>query len=221
MSLPTQSYSVQSLLAYGALRMPLALLELPLFLFIPKLYGEHFGLSLTLIATILFATRFIDAFADPFFGAVVTAKRGSISYRRWILFGLPFLGLGFVVLLKPNPSWGPLTLWLIAGSVITYFAYSLISVAYQAWGADISRDDIEGARITGIREAFGLFGVILAASLLRVETVPYLILLFIGLSMVGAVALYRAPTQSVLTDKPRTSMKNLLASLWPIGAFAD
>ena len=214
-----QTYSIQSLLAYGALRMPLALLELPLFLFIPKLYGEHFGLSLTLIATVLFATRFIDAFADPFFGAVVTAKRGSVSYRRWILLGLPFLGLGFVVLLKPNATLAPLTLWLVAGSIITYFAYSLISVAYQAWGADMSRDDVEGARITGIREAFGLLGVILAASLLQVETVPYLIALFIGLSIVGAAALIRAPAQSAQADKMRTSMKDLLASLWPDWRF--
>lgn len=208
------AHSAKTLLAYGALRMPLALLELPLFLFVPTLYGKHFGLSLTLIAVILFATRFVDAFADPIFGAIVTAKRATVSYRKWILLGMPILALGFVILLKPNPQWAPLAVWLVIGSLITYFAYSLVSIAYQSWGADISRDAVDGARITGVREAFGLVGVICAAALLRVETVSYLVALFICLSIIGMLALNIAPTPSVQVNQPRKSMKSLLASLW-------
>ena len=208
------AHTMQSLLAYGALRMPLALLELPLFLFVPTLYGKHFGLSLTLIAVILFATRFVDAFADPIFGAMVTAKRATVCYRNWILLGMPILTIGFVILLKPNPQWAPLAVWLLVGSLTTYFAYSLVSIAYQAWGADISRDAVEGARITGVREAFGLVGVICAAALLRVETVSYLVALFICLSVIGVLALSKAPNPSVQIAQPRKSIKTLLTSLW-------
>jgi GPH family glycoside/pentoside/hexuronide:cation symporter len=47
----------------------------------------------------------------------------------------------------------------------TYFGFSLASVAYQAWGAELGRDAGERTRLTASREGFGLLGVVLAAAL--------------------------------------------------------
>lgn len=49
--------------------------------------------------------------------------------------------------------------------VATYFGFSLASVAYQAWGAEIGRNTGERTLLTASREGFGLFGVILASLL--------------------------------------------------------
>ena len=53
-----------ALAAYGALRAPLALLELPLFVLLPAYYADRLGLSLVAIGSILFAARALDAMAE-------------------------------------------------------------------------------------------------------------------------------------------------------------
>ncbi len=207
--LPSQptTFSWAQLAAYGALRMPLALLELPLYLFLPALYGGHFGISLTIISAVLFATRLLDAITDPLLGGLIAAKRQQSDYRRWIWLGLPFLALGFTALLKPQAQWAPLVVWLTLGSMISYFAYSLISIAYQAWGAEISADDAQAARIAGVREGFGLLGVVLAAAFLAVEKIPVLIALFIAMAGISAYFIRFAPDK--IQSKPQALSSNI------------
>jgi Na+/melibiose symporter-like transporter len=78
----------------------------------------------------------------------------------WAL--LPFAG-GFVALL--NPPGGAAAGWLFACLALTYLGFSAASVAYQAWGAELGADSAVRTRLTASREAYGLFGVLLAAAL--------------------------------------------------------
>jgi Na+/melibiose symporter-like transporter len=55
--------------------------------------------------------------------------------------------------------------WLAAGLVVTYLGFSMASIAYQAWGAQLSGDVHERTRITAAREIFTLVGVVAAAAL--------------------------------------------------------
>jgi glycoside/pentoside/hexuronide:cation symporter, GPH family len=197
-----EPYSNKQLVGYGLLRMPLALIELPLFLFLPSLYAGTHGMSLTVLSLILFATRFVDAFIDPLVGSLVAKKRDSWGYMRWILCAAPVIGLGFIVLLSPRPHSVSLLTSLIAGSVLTFLAYSVISIAYQAWGADISRNDQEATKIVGVREIFGLVGVVLASSLLRIETIQYLLMFFCVLLVIASVGLRWVPKPVVASGKP-------------------
>jgi glycoside/pentoside/hexuronide:cation symporter, GPH family len=193
----TEPYPNQQLVGYGLLRMPLALIELPLFLFLPSLYSGTHGLSLTTLSFILFATRFVDAFVDPLVGGLVARKRNTWGYMRWILCAAPVIGLGFIVLLSPRPNSISLLVSLIAGSALTFIAYSVISIAYQAWGADISRNDSEATKIAGVREIFGLVGVVLASSLLRIETIQYLLIFFCFLLVIACIGLRWVPKPAV------------------------
>ncbi|NCW19727.1 MAG: MFS transporter, partial [Betaproteobacteria bacterium] len=56
---------------YASMRLPLALLELPLYVLLPKLYSEL--LPLSVVGLMLLAARSLDALADPWLG------------RRWDL----------------------------------------------------------------------------------------------------------------------------------------
>ena len=47
--------ALRPLAAYGALRLPLALLELPMFVLLPALYHQTHGLSLGVVGAVLFA----------------------------------------------------------------------------------------------------------------------------------------------------------------------
>ena len=86
------------LLAYGSLRAPLALLELPLFVLLPAFYSERIGMELALIGAILFATRLLDAVLDPAIGVMLDRSSRRLTLRGWILATLPLLIIGYAAL---------------------------------------------------------------------------------------------------------------------------
>jgi len=51
---------------YASLRLPLAILELPLYVLLPKLYSEL--LPIGFVGLMLLAARALDALADPWLG---------------------------------------------------------------------------------------------------------------------------------------------------------
>ena len=185
--------TTRALFAYGTLRLPLALLELPLFVLLPNLYGQAFGMDLTTVGMVLFGARLIDAVADPLIGAAIDRTRHRADFRRWIVLSLPLLVLGFAAMLNPPVRADALAWWLAAGSVLTYLAFSAVSISYQAWGACIGATDAERARVTTVRESFGLVGVLMAAALLTPDRTAALAAMFAGLALVSAVALRWAP----------------------------
>jgi Na+/melibiose symporter-like transporter len=152
--------STARLAAYGALGLPLAMAALPLYVHLPKLYGGDLGMPLALVGAILLFTRLADAVSDPLLGWL--ADRWP---RRdlFVAAGLPLLALGMVALLHPPEA--ALAIWLVAGLVVTYLGFSMASIAYQAWGAQLSDDAHERTRITAAREIFTLVGVVAAAAL--------------------------------------------------------
>jgi glycoside/pentoside/hexuronide:cation symporter, GPH family len=194
---------------YGALRGPLALLELPLFVLLPAFYGDRLGMDLTLVGAILFLTRLIDAVIDPAIGSTLDSRRDRSHYRRWILWSLPVLAIGYAALFNP-PQGVPLPAWLALTSMVTYLAYSVVSIAYQAWGAALGRDPVERVRITATREAFGLVGVVVCASLLVPERVDWLVGLFVLGAALAALALWHAPLPAL---RPATAAEPAPAAL--------
>lgn len=148
------------LLAYGALGLPLAMAALPVYVHVPRLYAEVSGMSLSLLGGLLLAARLLDAGIDPLLGGW---SDRTIKRQRLILLSLPLLALGMVFLLHPPASGA--ALWLLGSVLLTYFAFSLASVAYQSWGAELGNNAGERTQLTASREGFGLLGVVLAASL--------------------------------------------------------
>lgn len=159
--------STPRLAAYGVLGMPLAMAALPIYVHVPKFYAETVGLSLASIGGLLLAARALDAVQDPLLGWWSDRRRGRAG-GRWVFVaaGAPLLALGMVGLFMP-PAWDAtaLTLWLVANLVLVYTAYSLVTVSYQAHGAEMSADPRERTRITAWREGFALAGVFVAAVL--------------------------------------------------------
>jgi len=150
----------RQVLAYGALGLPLAMAALPVYVHVPRLYAEISGMSLSLLGVLLLLSRLADAGIDPMLGAW---SDRSAKRQRLIVLALPMLALGMLALLHP-PQVGA-TVWLLASLLLTCFAFSLASVAYQAWGAELGVDSIERTRLAASREGFGLLGVVLAAAL--------------------------------------------------------
>ena len=202
--------------AYGTMRAPLALLELPLFVLLPTFYAEKLGVDLTVIGAVLFFTRLIDAIVDPGVGVLLDRTPGRRTYRRAILCALPLLTLGFAAVFLP-PQGVSLPAWLAVSSTVTYLAYSFVSIAYQAWGARLGAGPIERVRVTASREGFGLLGVLLSASLLMPDRAHWLVALFVVGAAIAAVAILRAPlppADPAAADAPKPALRAQLADTW-------
>ncbi len=148
------------LVAYGALGLPLAFAALPIYVHVPRLYTEGLGLSLALVGAVLLAARVVDAVTDPLIG---WANDRLPRRRLWIALALPVLGAGMVGLLAPPAGAG--ALWLFALLVLVSLAYSVATIAYNAWGAEVGTTPAARTRFVASREAFALVGVVLAAAL--------------------------------------------------------
>lgn len=148
------------LVAYGALGLPLAFAALPLYVHVPRLYAEGLGLSLALVGAVLLAARVVDAVTDPLIG---WATDRLPRRRLWIALALPVLGAGMVGLLAPPDGAG--ALWLFGLLVVVSMAYSVATIAYNAWGAEVASTPAARTRFVASREAFALAGVVLAAAL--------------------------------------------------------
>lgn len=145
--------------AYGLLGAPLAAAALPIYIHIPKLYAEHYGVSLTLLGVVLFAARLVDALADPLIGAAGDRARGR---RVIVLLGLLPLAVGLPALVKPLAGIDPL-LWLVGALLLVYAGYSIATINYAAWGAELSTTPALGTRLVASREGWALVGVVAAS----------------------------------------------------------
>ena len=143
----TGAIPTRQMLAYGALGFPLAFAALPLYVHVPRLYAESVGLPLALVGAVLLLTRFADALIDPLLGQW-SDRLGN--RRRLIAFALPLLAIGLAALLTPPASGG--VAWLMLTLALTFIGFSLATINYHAWGAELGETPQERVRVTAARE---------------------------------------------------------------------
>ena len=156
---------------YGLLGLPLAFVALPLYVILPNHYAREFGLPLATLGLVLLLARLFDAFIDPLLGKL-SDKLFARSAKSVLTFGAiagVILAAGFVMLFFPplavRQQQPMLITWAAVTLLITYAAYSALSIAHQSWGAMLGGTEVQRSRLVAWREALGLIGVILASIL--------------------------------------------------------
>lgn len=152
-----------TLLAYGQMVIPLAVIGLPIAIYIPPFYSGTLGLDLAGVGLVLMLARLTDVVTDPLIGRLSDRTRTRFGRRRpWIALGVPLMLVSAVMLFLPGEqiSLTYLLVWIAA----IYFGFTLITIPYGAWGAELSGDYRERTRVTGVREIFLLLGLLLAIS---------------------------------------------------------
>jgi glycoside/pentoside/hexuronide:cation symporter, GPH family len=185
-----KTLSYPALFSYGLFGLPLALVALPIYVYVPQFYAARFGLSLTLIGTALLVARILDAFIDPAIGLWIDRQRSHTGYQRVILISLPLLAIGFIALFHPPQVVGTHPfLWFLCSLMVVYLGFSLATIAYQSWGASLTQARAQRSRVTAIREACGLVGVVIAAALPGFADIGWLSLVFIVSLLTAAIVL--------------------------------
>ena len=150
-----------NLLAYALPALPLAALTLPFYVLVPPFYAADLHLSLAAIGATLLAVRLIDALSDPLIGILADRWRPAFGRRRmWVALACIPTALGTFMVMRP-PSDGGL-LWLFAWSVVVSIGSTALLVPYSAWGAELSATYAGRARVSAVRETFGLLGTLVA-----------------------------------------------------------
>jgi Na+/melibiose symporter-like transporter len=184
---------------------------------LPKFYGDHLGVNLAVLGSVLLVLRLADGVVDPLLG--VLSDRGG-ARKRWLLLAAPLLAVGLIALFTPLPrAEAPLIAWLSVALAFVYGAFSLATINHQAWGAELSSDPVERTRITAVREGLALLGVVIAAVLPAFlggadGGLARFALLFAAFTLVCAaitVALTPDTRPAPVTSAPRRSLRVLLS----------
>ena len=188
---------------------------LPIYVHVPKLYAE-LGLSLSSLGMLLLVLRLADAFVDPLLGRWLdrlTKRFSAIAIASFALLA------GMLGLLNPTAAAAlsiSLWPWLTASLILVYFGFSLATIAYSAWGAELPPDSAARTRLTASREAVGLLGVLVAAALPTVLAssgtqtaqiglgLARFSWLFILVLIVTLFALWRLREAKIAVSKPAT-----------------
>lgn len=181
--------------AYGLLGLPLAFVALPLYVILPNHYAKAFGVPLATLGAILLGARLFDAFIDPLLGRLSDRlfSRSANAVLQAGALSAVVLAIGFALLFFPQvASPGALVVWASVMLVVTYAAYSFLSVAHQSWGAMLGGNESERSRIVAWREALGLVGVVTASVAPVVLGLPATTALFFVALVIGWLAWTRA-----------------------------
>jgi Na+/melibiose symporter-like transporter len=187
-----KALSPGALLSYGLFGLPLALLALPIYVYVPQFYAAHFEMTLALIGGTLLIARILDAFFDPMFGIWIDKQRSTNGYTRVIALAIPLMIIGFTALFHP-PLYMTIhpIFWFLGSLLMVYFGFSLASITYQSWGAALDQSKSLRTSITAVREACGLIGVIIAAALPTFTDIGALSYVFVLTLLIAAYFLLR------------------------------
>jgi Na+/melibiose symporter-like transporter len=151
-----------TILSYGGLATPLAMIGYPIAIWLIPFYSEVVGIELYVIANILLLARFTDVITDPILGQLGDSTKTSIGRRKpWIILGVPLMMLAIYKLFIPGAEVS--VMYFIVWMMLMYLGSTIIGIPYGAWGAEISPDYHQRSRIVSGREGWTLIGLLISA----------------------------------------------------------
>ncbi|GMV41694.1 MAG: sodium:solute symporter [Myxococcales bacterium] len=152
--------------AYALPGFALALVGIPVFVYLPKFYTDVVGVSMTVFGAIFLIARVLDAFVDPWIGVVSDRTRSRLGRRRpYLVWGALPLALAAVWLYVP-PLLGATgsAIWLAIGVAAFFFLWTLVTIPYRSLGPELTPDYDERTVLFGWRDAAIIGGTMVAAA---------------------------------------------------------
>jgi len=146
-------------------------------------YSNVIGLSPALASLAIFIALLIDAFTDPFMGAISDRTNHRLGRRHpYFLLGIIPMGLSYFMLFSIQSSWEltqqQLFFWMLAFTAMTRLGMTVFDVPHRSLGSEMSRSYDERTSIFAAREMFGwaggLFNALLAYTVFFKDTPEYI-----------------------------------------------
>ena len=167
----TASLPAGRLIAFASLMLPVTAAQMPIGVYLPALYAQHFGLPLAMLGVIFLVERIWGTVTDPLIGALSDRTKSRYGRRKsWIVAGAGLYAVATVFLFFPTLLHAIVTPLYLAAALFTfYLAWSMIQIPYLAWSGEVSGAYHERTRIAMFQ------GVAAALSLLLILILPTII----------------------------------------------
>ncbi len=163
---PSKSVPLGRKIAYAAPAFALAVIGIPVYVYIPKFYTDVVGIHVTVLGYILFSVRLFDAVTDPAIGYLSDHTVSRFGRRRpYIAAGSFFVAAAMFLLFNPphaDPSVE--TLWFGVLIYALFLFWTIVTVPYESLGPEITFDYHERTTLFGLRDGFLIAGTLAAAS---------------------------------------------------------
>lgn len=153
-------------IAYAAPAYALAVVGIPVYVYLPKFYTDVVGINVALLGYILFSVRLFDAVTDPVIGYISDRTATRFGRRRpYIAFGSVFIAIAMFLLFNP-PQASPAaeTIWFGVFIYVLFLFWTVVTVPYESLGPEITFDYHERTSLFGLRDGFLMAGTLAAAS---------------------------------------------------------
>jgi GPH family glycoside/pentoside/hexuronide:cation symporter len=153
-------------LAYAAPAFALAIVGIPVYVYIPKFYTDVVGVNIAMLGYLILAVRLFDAVTDPAIGFLSDKTQTRFGRRRpYIAVGAIFLSLSMYFLFNP-PQASPYfeTIWFGVTIFCLFLFWTMIVVPYESLGPEITFDYDERTTLLGMRDGALIAGTLAAAS---------------------------------------------------------
>ena len=153
-------------LAYAAPAFSLAVVGIPIYVYIPKFYTDVVGVHVSALGAILLILRVFDAITDPVIGLVSDRLRTPFGRRRpLIILGALFTSLAMMLLFNPpHVDSGSATVWFMVLMFALFLFWTVITVPYESLGPELTFDYHERTTLFGMRDGALILGTLLAAT---------------------------------------------------------
>ncbi|UCG13192.1 MAG: MFS transporter [Deltaproteobacteria bacterium] len=152
--------------AYAAPAFALAIVGIPVYVYIPKFYTDVVGVNIAVLGYLLLAVRVFDAVTDPAIGYISDKTQTRFGRRRpYIAAGAVLLSLSMYFLFNP-PAASPLfeTVWFGITIFCLFLFWTAVVVPYESLGPEITFDYDERTTLLGMRDGALIAGTLAAAS---------------------------------------------------------
>lgn len=153
----------RTIIAYGLPGFAMSLVFVPLNSVVPGVYAKYFGLPLAFIGLSRLILGTLDGVSD-----VLTAYLSDLTVSRfgprkpWIFIGAFVTAVGTWLTFMPiSTSLAGKPGYYLGAAGLLYLGWTLVTVPYKAWGAEITGDYIERSRVATIASAVDAAGSLL------------------------------------------------------------
>jgi len=185
--------------------MPLAIVQIPILIYLPAFYAKEIGLSVGLVGIVFLLARCWDALSDMLIGWLSDHSNSRFGRRKpWVLLGAPFLILATWFLCQPPAGVG--LVYLVFWAFVFYTAQTAMLIPYWSWGAELTSDYKQRSRVVGYRESCTIIGNLMfaiAPVILLSDDAPVRdVLMLIALLIMVLIPLTTLPLGLFVADGP-------------------
>jgi GPH family glycoside/pentoside/hexuronide:cation symporter len=212
---------VSTLLSYGGLMVPLAIVDVPIVIYLPVFYSREIGIDIGIVGMIFVLARIWDGVTDPLIGWLSDHTHSRYGRRKpWVVIGTLLLMASVWFAFNPGPGVGAVyaTFWMFC----LFLSTTVVLIPYLSWGAELSSDYDGRNVVVGYREVAGMIGNIAVAAgpvfLLPADASVRTVLFYLIVVIFVLFPITATPAAMLVPDHPRqlVTSKFSLAGVWRI-----